>query len=35
MTPESRSALWTILVIVVVIVGILLVIGALDRANAF
>lgn len=35
MTPESRNSLWTILVIVVVIVGILLVIGALDRADAF
>lgn len=35
MTPESRSGLWTVLLIVVVTVCGLLVIAALDRAGAF
>lgn len=35
MTPEARSALWTIVVIAVVTVCLLLVIAALDRHGAF
>jgi hypothetical protein len=35
MTPETRSGLWTLLIILAVAVAAMLIIAALDRADAF